>query len=148
MMARHLAAPFGWVSSCYNFHRLGEFIIQALTRLLKTPCSRYIDDFLGASKPGLNWPGGKCMDRLMKLVGFTNDDKKSEDDCSEMMGLGHWLRVSMSDGCVETRLDQEKAERWLEDLKEIIMTGKCSPALAGKFAGRFSWVVTMQNDKI
>ena len=53
MMARHLAAPFGWVSSCYNFHRLGEFIIQALTRLLRTPCSRYIDDFLGASKPGL-----------------------------------------------------------------------------------------------
>ena len=88
------------------------------------------------------------MDKLMKLVGFTNDDKKSGDDCSEMMGLGHWVLVSLNSGCVETRLDQEKAVRWLEDLKEMMMTGKCPPAFAGKFAGRFSWAVTMQNDKI
>ena len=88
------------------------------------------------------------MDKLMKLVGFTNDDKKSEDNRSEMLGLGHWLFVSVLHGNVETRLDQEKAIRWLADPKEIVKTRRCSPALARKFAGRFSWAVTMQNDKI
>ena len=87
---------------------------------------------------------GKCMDKLMKLVGFTNDDMKSEDNRSEMLGLGQWLFVSVLHGKVETRLDQEKAIRWLEDHKEIVKTGKCPPALAGKLAGRFSWAATMQ----
>ena len=88
------------------------------------------------------------MDELMALIGMTNDDKKCEDDCSEMMGLGHWLLVSFQQGKVETRLDQDKACRWLEDLMEILRTEMCSPALASKFAGRFPWAATMQNDKI
>ena len=65
-----------------------------------------------------------------------------------MMRLGHWLLVSFQQGKVETRLDQDKACRWLEELMEIFRTKRCSPALASKFAGRFSWAATMQNDKI
>ena len=78
------------------------------------------------------------MDELMRLIGMSNDDKKSEDDSSEMMGLGHWLLVSFQQGKVETRLDQDKASRWSEDLMEVLRTERCSPALASKFAGRFS----------
>ena len=148
MMARHLAAPFGWVSSCFNFHRLGEFIKQAMIRLVRVPCSRYVDDFLGASVPGLLWPGGKCMDKLMELVGFANDEKKSKDNCRSMVALGHFVTVSFAKRKIETRLEEEKALRWMVDLEEIKSTGICSPALAGKFAGRFPWAVTMQNDKI
>ena len=73
MMARRLAAPFGWVSSCFNFHRLGEFIQQALTRPLRVPCSKYIAYFLCVSKPKLKWHGCKCMDVLMSLVGMAID---------------------------------------------------------------------------
>ena len=135
MMARHLAAPFGWVSSCFNFHRLVESIFQALVRLLKVPCSRYVDDFLGYARAGLRWHGGRCMDVLLELLGFATDTKKSQDDMGEMVGLGHWVMVSPHEGKVETRLDSEKTERLSVDLKEILRTGKCSASLAGKFAG-------------
>ena len=49
---------------------------------------------------------------------------------------------------METRLDNEKAERWSLDPTDFLGTGTCSAALAGKFAGRFPWAVTMQNYKI
>ena len=86
------------------------------------------------------------MDVLMGLVGFATDAKKSQDGMSETMGLGHWVIVSPQEGKVETLLDLEKAQKWMQDLEEILSTGKCSPSLAGKFAGRFSGAVTMQND--
>ena len=74
-MARHLAAPFGWVSSCFNFHRLGEFIFQTLVGMLKVQCPRYVDDFLGCARPRLIWHGGECMDVLGVLVGFATASK-------------------------------------------------------------------------
>ena len=65
-----------------------------------------------------------------------------------MLGLGHWVIVSPSGGPLVTRLDQEKAARWHVNPDEIMKTGQCPAALAGKFAGKFSWAVTMQNIKI
>ena len=59
------------------------------------------------------------MDRLMGLVGLANDEKKSEDDCTNMVALGHFVNVSFAKRKVETRLDKEKAIRWMVDLEEI-----------------------------
>ena len=65
-----------------------------------------------------------------------------------MLGLGHWVMVPPRNGTVETRLDNEKTERWSLDLKEDMRTGRCSALLASKFAGRFSCAVTVQNNKV
>ena len=148
MMARHIAAPFGWVSGCFNFGRLGGFILRSLIGLLRVPCPRYVDDFLGCSRQGLAWHGGRCMDVLVELIGVATDAKKSQDDRSEMMALAHLVIVSPKEGKAETRLDGEKADRWSLDFKEALRSGRCSESLVGKFAGRFSWAVTMQHDKI
>ena len=87
------------------------------------------------------------MDVLMDVIGLATDPKKSDDHGLNMLGLGHWVIVSPSDGTVKTRFDEEKAARWHADLKELMKTGQCPAALAGKFAGRFSCAVTVQHDK-
>ncbi len=78
-LSRHLAAPFGWVLSCFSSRGFGGFLVQMLIRLLWIPCSRYVDDFLGCSKAGLVFAGGKCMDVMLGLCGLALDAKKSED---------------------------------------------------------------------
>lgn len=37
LMSRHVASPFGWVSSCFAFHRLGEFLDAILVRSALRP---------------------------------------------------------------------------------------------------------------
>ena len=54
----------------------------------------------------------------------------------------------MAKRTVLTRLDEEKAQRWSLALEDILEEDRCDAAIASKFAGRFSWTVTMQADKV
>ncbi len=122
--------------------------MQMLVRLLWIPCSRYVDDFLGCSKAGLVFTGGKCMDVMLGLCGLAPDAKKSEDGKRLMLALGHWVHADVAKRTVLTRLDEEKAQRWSLALEDILEEDRCDAAIASKFAGRFSWTVTMQADKV
>ncbi len=121
--------------------------MQMLARLLWIPCSRYVDDFLGCSKAGRVFTGGKCMDVMLGLCGLAPDAKKSEDGKRNMLALGHWVHTDVVKMTVLTRLDEEKAQRWSLALEDILEENRCDAAVASKFAGRFSWTVTMQADK-
>ncbi len=53
------------------------------------PCSRYVGDFMGCSKVGVAYSGGKCMDVMLGLCGLAPCKRKSEDGKLEMLSLGH-----------------------------------------------------------
>lgn len=129
-MSRHLASPFGWVSSCFSFHRLGEFIAAVLIRFLRVPTGRYVDDFFGVGRSNVHWSGGKCMDSMMALLGFEVDHKKSVDDAVEMVVLGHLLHLRDSNQSVALRDGKSKAVRWGHTLSWILHTGLCPPTMA------------------
>ena len=147
-MSRHFASPFGWVSSCFSFHRLGEFIVAILVRFLLVPAGRYVDDFYGAGRAGVHWSGGRCMDVMMVLLGFEVDHKKSQDDVDEMVVLGHCVSLNDKRQFAVLRVEHNKALPWRHTLDWILDIGRCPPSLAGKFAGRFNWTCAVQVDKI
>ena len=43
MKSRHLVSWFGSVSSVFNWHRTGEFILTVAKRIVKCVVSRYVD---------------------------------------------------------------------------------------------------------
>ena len=108
----HLAAPFGWVSSCFSFHRLGEFPVAVMIRLFKAPTGRYVDDFYGAGRFDVRWIGGRCMDVIMDLFGFPMGPRKFEDDREEMVFLGHEVHVDDDIEVATRRVEVDKVVRW------------------------------------
>ena len=88
------------------------------------------------------------MDVMLGLCGLAPDAKKSEDGKRNMLALGHWVHADVVKMTVLTRLDEEKAQRWSLALEEILEEDRCDAAIASKFAGWFSWTVTMQADKV
>ena len=91
--SRHLAAPFGWGSRCLSFHRVGEFLAAVMTRLLKPPTGRYVDECVGPGRSDIRLVGGRCMGAIMILLGFLVVPPKSEDDNEDMVVLGHQVQV-------------------------------------------------------
>jgi hypothetical protein len=85
---------------------------------------------------------------MLALCGLASDKGKSDDDMVAMLALGHEVSLLSDRNEVVTRLATDKADRWAKGLDQILMADRCDGAVAGKFAGRFSWPVTMQVDKI
>ena len=87
-MGTHLALPFGGVGSGYGWHEMGHFIATAVRRLAKAPCGRYVDDFFGAVKHGVEWTAGIMLDVLCSLLGTRCDPQKAADHMFALIVLG------------------------------------------------------------
>eukprot|EP00959_Pyramimonas_sp_CCMP1952_P339009 7099445-Pyramimonas_sp.AAC.1 len=74
----------------------------------------------------------------MSLLGWDYLDLgKSEGMCTCISLLG--CTVSVPQQGVEWRLHPRKAAEWRREVEESLAVGSLSPALAGKFAGRFNF---------
>ena len=77
MVAQHKGMPFGTVSAVYAWHRVGFMLCCILRALFLCPAARYVDDFFGASRLGIQWHAGRVLTVISKLLGFPVDDDKS-----------------------------------------------------------------------
>lgn len=146
LIAQHYGSPFGTTSAVANFHRWGEFYHMMLLKLFKCPSSRYVDDFIGCSKSS-TLSGGMVLDHMSYLCGLFMDPAKSADFKQSMVALGNSVLIDYPRQLVQTQLEEAKAKRYLADLQSITETGKCSPSLASKCSGRFSYAVSQARDK-
>ena len=110
--AQHLAMPFGSISAVQAWHRTGAFLLAAVRRLARAPAARYVDDFFGASRKGVYWTGGRCLDVLARLAGFPCAGEKSVDQVATMVILGAQVAAEFLEGAVTLLVDDLKAERW------------------------------------
>lgn len=115
-LSRHLAAPFGCVSSCFAFHRLGAFFSAVTIRSFNVPTGRHVDDFYGVGRADVQWIGGHCLDLLVMLVGVDIDETKSEDDKMAMVAFGHLVQVDGDQRVAKLCVEQEEADTWSESL--------------------------------
>ena len=145
--AQHLGMCFGTISAGQAWHRVGGFLRTVLVRLFKVPVGRYVDDFFGASRPGLSKTGGWVLSLLAGCLGFPCDPSKDDDNTATMSVLGALVAVDDSAGAVTTRVSPDKAELWAADLWEVESLQMCSPGLAAKLAGRLSFAVTTAADR-
>ena len=109
MVAQHLAMPFGTTSAVHAWHRTGAFLLAAVRRLCLAPSGRYVDDFFGASREGVYWTGGKCLDVIADLVGFPCKPEKSVEELGRIVVLGAQVAVSLAARTISVQIDEKKA---------------------------------------
>jgi len=77
---------------------------------------RYVDDYYGASRVGVELTGGVLLTLIAELVGRPTDQGKSEDGVLSMILLGARFTVELELGLVKARTDEVKANLWRHDL--------------------------------
>ena len=139
---------FGTLSAVAVFHRFGEFLCVPVRVEAKAPLGRYVDDYYGASRVGVELTGGVLLTLLAELVGRPTDPGKSEDGVLSMILLGARITVELELGLVKARIDEVKAKLWRHDLLQVLAVQRLEAGDASKFAGRLSFSVTTASDKV
>ena len=146
--AGHVGMPFGTVSAVYAWHRVGHALFLIIVKCLKAPMGRYVDDYFGASRSGVEWNGGACLTVLASLLGFPTDDAKSADSMIYMIVLGASVSLDWSKKLVSMCVDQAKADKWVVLLRQLVVSMKCTSDEAAKMAGRLNFSVTVQGNRV
>ena len=147
-VASHIGMPFGTVSAVYAWHRVGHVLLMIIVGLCKAPLGRYVDDYFGASRAGMNYSGGVCLSVLSALVGFPTDEAKTAEAMIYMVVLGAAVNLDWPRRLVTMHIEEAKAERWKVCLQNILQTGECSSELAAKMAGRLSFSVSVAANRV
>jgi hypothetical protein len=73
---------------------------------------------------------------------------KAENDMQRMVALGVEVTVNIDELCISTRLEEEKAERWHDELEEIEQQGALEPGRAATVTGKMQHAVTAVGDRV
>ena len=147
-VAQHTGMPFGTVSANMAWHRVGNLLAAIVRRAFLAPLGRYVDDYFGASRPGLKWTGGRILSIIAMLMGFPCDNKKDASDALEMIVLGAIVSVDVSQLAVRLAVDSIKAALWCRLLHQVRDNMHCESGLASKLAGRLSFAVCVANHRV
>ena len=147
-IAQHLGMPFGTVSAVYAWHRLGHALLFIVVTLLKAPMGRYVDDYFGASRQGVEYTGGVCLTILAALVGLPTDEAKDAENLMKMVVLGATVIVDWPGKAMLTRVADDKAEKWTMILLRLLASGTCCQQDAASMAGRLSFSVTLSANRV
>ena len=148
MAAQHVGMPFGTVSAVYAWHRVGHALLMLVLLLCKAPLGRYVDDYFGASRVGVQLSGGACLSVFAMLLGFPTDEAKSADTMATLVVLGASVDIDWGRKLVTMAVEQAKAEKWRSTLESILERGKCSPETAAKMAGRLNFTVSIAANRV
>eukprot|EP00971_Amphidinium_carterae_P351614 6492191-Amphidinium_carterae.1 len=86
---------------------------------------------------------------LAQLVGLPCDETKDADDSSCMVVLGAQVSVVFEpQPKVTMKVDKSKAVKWATALREHLASKHMPPGDAAKFAGKLSFAVTVQANKV
>ena len=146
--AQHLGMPFGTVSAVYAWHRVGHALLFLVLKLFRAPLGRYVDDFFGASRSGVQFCGGTCLTIMAALIGFPMDEAKSASREIYMVVLGASVNIDWAKKLITMHVDEAKAEKWKVCLLAILEAGVCSPERAAKMAGRLSFAVSVAANRV
>ena len=128
----------------HSWHRFGSFVqaFLALEFLIATP--RFVDDLFSADRDQdgdheFAGPAGvaRCVRRVIRLLGWELDPKKSVQHASTTTMLG--VCVAAWPGSIVFWIGREKLEKWLKCIDNALESGFLRPAEAKRLAGRLSW---------
>ena len=145
---QHLGMPFGTTAAVYAWHRIGGFMSAVVQRLCNAPVARYVDDYFGASRSGVKYSGGKCLEIFAELLGFPTDPAKSDDHTLKLLILGAEVAVILAQQSVSVCVAHDKAVKWSRLLHESILKNNCDAGMASKQAGRLSFAVSVTTNKV
>lgn len=147
-VAQHKGMPFGTISAVYAWRRVGHMLQQLVLRLFKAPVARYVDDFFGVSRVGVNLTGGVLLSFLCHLLGFPTDPAKDSDMAETMVVLGSLCGVCYPSKVFSTQVEPSKACKYMRLLRDVLESGTLEPGTASKLAGRLSFAVTVSGNRV
>ena len=148
LIAQHKGMPFGTVSAVYAWHRVGHMLRTLVRCLFRAPCARYVDDFFGVDRVGVQLSGGLVLSLLAGLTGFPTDPAKDSNFADTMVVLGALIRADFPERLVTTQVEPTKAAKYGEQLECVLQCGTLAPGEASKLAGRLSFAVTVSGNRV
>ena len=143
------SCPFGSLGSVHAWQRQGTALRQTLARLFHIPYALYVDDLFGVDRSpdcegGTDTPITCGTARLARwvledLLGWDMDCEKSVSDMSVMTAFGVVVEYCRVESAVYFSVSQERADRWIAMIQDILRSNSLSPARAKKIAGKLSW---------
>ena len=136
--ALHLAQPFGFVGSVYNWDRVGAMVGHIAMSLLRLPALRYVDDYFGSEAEECIECARKCFTRLVKaLLGTDALAEGKVKSGNPLVILG--IQVDVQPDGLVCSLPEEKRAKWLASIEDALAEG-CLPARqAQKLGGRLGF---------
>ena len=113
-----------------------------LRRCLRLPALKYVDDFFGVSRGGVQFDLGHCLEVVACALGTPTDPKKTERFRQQMIILGMEVTLMWLKRAVSLCLPEEKKAQWQETIETALRSGILSMADATKLAGRLTWACT------
>ena len=134
LVARHVAMPFGAVSSVHAWDRIAKLLQHIACTLLMLPTLVYVDDFHGSERDATIGHAKDCFARVVDaLLGPGAVAKKKLVHGNPLEVLGLLVTVWPQSVCCKPSPD--KVEAWLCAIRASLASGEMSPGDASKTAG-------------
>jgi len=118
-----LTLPFGAVGSVLAWYRTAHALRCIMRRVFELVLFVYVDDTHQIEVESTAESGKALFCEVMKLLGWTLDDKKSQGMASKVTSLGCVLRINPS-GCQWT-LCSVKRGKWCHELEDCLRPSLC-----------------------
>ena len=134
MVARHVAMPFGAVSSVHAWDRIAKLLQHIACTLLMLPTLVYVDDFHGSERDATVGHAKDCFARVVNaLLGPGAVAKKKLVHGNPLEVLGLIVTVWPQSVCCKPSPD--KVSKWLRIINDAAVNGVLNPGSASKLAG-------------
>jgi len=141
-----LSCPFGAIGSVHAWHRFGAAIQNILANVFAIAYPRYVDDLFGLDvaedSQGAADTAALSNWIIEDLLGWELDSEKAESNVSKFRALGVDIAIDEAEAQMIFCIGEDKAEKWKEQITEVLQSERLTPAEASKLAGKLSWGAT------
>ena len=133
-VARHVAMPFGAISSVHAWDRIAKFLQHIAHTLLMLPALVYVDDFHGAERVATVGHANRCFARMVDALlgpGAVAVKKLLHGNPLEVLGL----IVTVQEIGVCCKPSPDKVRKWVHIIDAAIESSSRGPGSASKLAG-------------
>ena len=139
---------FGSRLSPVNFARLPIWTYKVMTVLFLVAMSSCVDDVLCVERTATITSAYRCWRRLCELLGWDVPDSKSPPPSRALRVLGVWLDFTATPrGAFVIMITEDRLEKLLKFLDEIIESGLLSGSMAATLFGQLSWTCTTSHGR-
>ena len=100
---------------------------------------RYVDDFFGVDLPQIYWTTPRMFTALCSLVGAPCDPGKAAYEMTRMAFLGAQIFIDFGNWSYSHRILREKANKWAQELSDIMEDKVLPPGQAAKIVGKLNF---------
>ena len=143
---KHNALNFGSKGAVWAYGRVGDALVAVARLLLAMLVFHFVDDYTGVERAETAPSAFGSFGDLNACCGFTVKKAKAQPPSCEMKDLGAIVGLAPDGIRIAQCPLRAKAQR--RALKEVCESNELSPTLAGRLAGKGSYLATQVNGRV